>query len=37
MYIRETIKVLDGLDVSDEVKAKIYNGNAEKLLKLKTS
>ncbi|HEX9726628.1 MAG TPA: amidohydrolase family protein, partial [Vicinamibacteria bacterium] len=37
MYIRETIKVIDNLDVSDEVRARIYNGNAKKLLKLNTS
>ncbi|MEO3999526.1 amidohydrolase family protein [Mesorhizobium sp. CAU 1732] len=35
MYIRETIKILDSLDVSEEVRAKIYNGNATKLLGLK--
>jgi uncharacterized protein len=34
MYIRETIKVLDELDISDHDRALIYHGNAEKLLKL---
>ncbi|MFC1867500.1 amidohydrolase family protein [Thermodesulfobacteriota bacterium] len=33
-YIRETIKILDGLDISDEDRQKIYEGNARKLLKL---
>jgi predicted TIM-barrel fold metal-dependent hydrolase len=31
MYIRETIKVLDSLEVSAEVRRKIYQGNAERL------
>lgn len=35
MYIRETIRILDSLDVSEEVRAKLYNGNAKKLLGLK--
>ena len=34
MYIRETIKILDGLDISDENRRKIYQGNAERLLKI---
>lgn len=34
MYIRETIRVLDSLDVSDEVRARLYHGNAERLLGL---
>ena len=34
MYIRETIKVIDSLDISDAERAKIYHGNAEKLLRL---
>ena len=34
MYIRETIKVLDGLDLSESERARIYFGNAERLLKL---
>lgn len=33
-YIRETIKILDELDISEEDRAKIYEGNARKLLKL---
>jgi predicted TIM-barrel fold metal-dependent hydrolase len=35
MYIRETIKILDGLEISDTDREKIYWRNAEKLLKLK--
>ena len=35
MYIRETIKVIDRLDLTPEARAKIYRGNAERLLKLK--
>jgi hypothetical protein len=31
MYIRETIKVIDGLDISDADRHKIYQGNAERL------
>ncbi|MDT8398803.1 MAG: amidohydrolase family protein [Pseudomonadales bacterium] len=34
MYIRETIKVIDSLDISEEERAKIYHGNAIKLLGL---
>lgn len=34
MYIRETIKILDELDISDADRAAIYHGNAEKLLGL---
>ncbi len=34
MYIRETIKVIDNLDISEEDRAKIYHGNAIKLLGL---
>jgi aminocarboxymuconate-semialdehyde decarboxylase len=34
MYIRETIKILDALDVSDETRRKIYEGNAVRLLRL---
>jgi aminocarboxymuconate-semialdehyde decarboxylase len=34
MYIRETIKILDNLDISAEARAKIYEGNARRLLKL---
>lgn len=34
-YIRETINILDNLDISDEDRAKIYHGNAQRLLKLK--
>jgi uncharacterized protein len=34
MYIRETIKVLESLDLSEADRAKIFHGNAEKLLKL---
>lgn len=35
MYIRETIRILDSLDVSDETRRKLYHGNAIKLLGLK--
>lgn len=34
-FIRETIRVLDGLDVSDEVRAQIYEGNARRMLRLR--
>ena len=34
MYIRETIKVIDSLDISEEDRKKIYHDNAAKLLKL---
>ncbi len=34
IFIRETIKVLDSLDLSAEKKDQIYRGNAERLLKL---
>lgn len=34
MYIRETIRIIDGLDISDDDRAKIYHQNAETLLKL---
>ncbi|MGH6913172.1 MAG: amidohydrolase family protein [Geminicoccales bacterium] len=34
MYIRETIRVIDALDVPPEVREKIYRGNAERLLKI---
>lgn len=33
-YIRETIRVIDGLSISEEEKRKIYEGNARRLLKL---
>ncbi len=35
MYIRETIKIIDELDLSDTDRDKIYRANAVKLLKLK--
>jgi aminocarboxymuconate-semialdehyde decarboxylase len=31
MYIRETIRVIDSLDISAEARRKIYQGNAERL------
>jgi predicted TIM-barrel fold metal-dependent hydrolase len=37
MYIRETIKVIDSLDVSDTDRRKIYQGNAERLFNRKFS
>ena len=33
-YIRETIKIIEGLDISDEDRQKIFEGNARRLLKL---
>jgi len=35
MYIRETIKIIDNLNISKADRAKIYYQNAQKLLKLK--
>jgi uncharacterized protein len=34
MYIRETLRILDELACSEEDRAKIYHGNAERLMKL---
>jgi aminocarboxymuconate-semialdehyde decarboxylase len=34
MYIRETIKVIESLELSEADRAKIFHGNAEALLKL---
>lgn len=34
MYIRETIRILDELEISEEDRAKIYHGNAQRLLGL---
>ncbi len=34
MYIRETIKIIDGLDISAKERERIYCGNAQRLLKL---
>ena len=34
MYIRETIRVIESLDIPEAERAKIFHGNAEKLLKL---
>jgi aminocarboxymuconate-semialdehyde decarboxylase len=31
MYIRETIRVIDGLDITSAERHKIYQGNAERL------
>ena len=36
MYIRETIKILDNLDVGEDVREKIYHRNAAKLMNLNT-
>jgi aminocarboxymuconate-semialdehyde decarboxylase len=33
-YIRETIKVIDALDISEEDRQKIYEGNSRKLMKI---
>jgi uncharacterized protein len=34
MYIRQTMEILDSLDLTEEDRGKIYHGNAERLLKL---
>ena len=34
MFIRETIRSIDGLDISQEDRDRIYYGNAVRLLKL---
>ena len=34
MYIRETIRILDELEISDELRAKLFEGNARKFLGL---
>jgi aminocarboxymuconate-semialdehyde decarboxylase len=34
MFIRETIKVIDQLEITPEEREKIYEGNARRLLKL---
>lgn len=34
MYIREMIKVIDGLDISDDVRQRIYEDNVRDLMKL---
>jgi aminocarboxymuconate-semialdehyde decarboxylase len=31
MYIRETIKIIDGLDLTDAERERIYQRNAERL------
>jgi len=36
LYARETIKCVEGLDLTKEQKDQIYRGNAERLLKLKS-
>jgi predicted TIM-barrel fold metal-dependent hydrolase len=36
LYIRETIRVLDGLDITKEQREQIYQGNAERLLKVRS-
>jgi predicted TIM-barrel fold metal-dependent hydrolase len=33
-FIRDTIAIIDSLDISGEDRAKIYHGNAERLLGL---
>ena len=37
MYIRQTIEIVDGLDIADGDRGKIYRKNALKLLKLNGS
>ena len=34
LFIRETIRCIEGLDISAADKEKIYSGNARRLLKL---
>jgi aminocarboxymuconate-semialdehyde decarboxylase len=34
MYIRETIKVIESLDLTEAERAMVFHGNAERLLKL---
>ena len=34
VYIRETIDIIDRLEITDQVRAQIYAGNALALLKL---
>lgn len=34
-YIRETIRLLDRMDISEDLRHKLYHGNAEKLLGIK--
>lgn len=34
LYARETIRIIDGLDITDGERDQIYRGNAERLLKL---
>jgi predicted TIM-barrel fold metal-dependent hydrolase len=36
-FIRDTIAIIDKLEISDADRAKIYHGNAERLLKLKAA
>ena len=35
MYIRETIRILNEMDISDTLRHKLFHGNAERLLGLK--
>ena len=34
MYIRETIRLIEEMDISDDLRAKLFHGNAERLLGL---
>jgi aminocarboxymuconate-semialdehyde decarboxylase len=34
MYIRETIKIIENLPISDEDRYKIFEGNARRLMKM---
>ena len=34
MYIRETIRIIEEMDISEELRRKIFQGNAVKLLGL---
>jgi predicted TIM-barrel fold metal-dependent hydrolase len=35
LYIRETLKIIDGLDITEAERTKIYQGNAERLFRRK--
>ena len=37
MYIRETIRVIDALEIGDDERARIYGGNTERILKLEST
>ena len=37
MYIRETIRVIDALEIGDDERARIYGGNTERIFKLEST